>query len=222
MSGPATGREHTVAESSAARRTVGILIFEGVEVLDVCGPFEVFATTADVSSDGDRGDERPFDVITIAQTAGLVTCTGGLLVQPNATIADHPPLDILVVPGGRGTRREQTNDVLLDWIADRSRTVELTTSVCTGAFLLAARGLLDGRRATTHWAGIDHLRRLAPATTVLDDRRVVDEGAVVTSAGVSAGIDMALHVVARLHGDDVATATARNMEYLGDWRGASA
>ena len=211
-----------MAQSSAARRTVGILIFEGIEVLDFCGPFEAFATSVALSGEGARSDDRLFDVITIAQTAGLVTCTGGLLVQPNATIAGHPPLDIPVVSGGRGTRRERTNDVLLDWIATQARTAEVTTSVCTGAFLLAARGLLDGRRATTHWGGIDHLRRLAPAVTVLDDQRVVDEGAVVTSAGVSAGIDMALHVVSRLHGEPVGAATARNMEYLGDWRGASA
>ena len=206
--------------SPTRHRTVGILIFEGVEVLDFCGPFEVFATTALPAADGSRGD-RPFDVMAIAETAGLVECTGGLLIQPNATIADHPPLDILVVPGGRGTRREQANAVLLDWVAGQCRQTELTTSVCTGAFLLANRGLLDGRRATTHWASIDRLRQAAPAVTVLDDLRVVDEGEIVTSAGISAGIDMALHVVARLHGAEVAAATARNMEYLGDWQGAA-
>ncbi len=207
-----------MAQPATTKRTVGILIFEGVEVLDFCGPFEVFATTAPLAGDGARGEDRLFDVITIAQTDEVVHCTGGLLVQPNATIDDHPSLDILVVPGGRGTRREQTNPVLLDWIAAQSCMIELTTSVCTGAFLLAARGLLDGRRATTHWASIDRLRESASAVTVLDDLRVVDEGAVVTSAGVSAGIDMALHVVARLHGPAVANTTARNMEYLGDWR----
>ncbi len=207
-----------MADSPTTRRTVGILIFEGVEVLDFCGPFEAFATTAPLATDGTRGDDRLFDVLTVAQTAGIVSCTGGLLVQPNATITDHPPLDILVVPGGRGTRREQTNPVLLDWIAAQNQSVELMTSVCTGAFLLAARGILDGRRATTHWASIDRLRQAAPAATVLDDRRFVDEGRVVTSAGVSAGIDMALHVIARLHGSEVATATARNMEYDGTWQ----
>ena len=205
-----------MVQPATTKRTVGILIFEGVEVLDFCGPFEVFATTAPLAAGGERGDDRLFDVITIAQTAEVVLCTGGLLVQPSATTGDHPPLDILVVPGGRGTRREQSNPALLDWIAAQSRMVELTTSVCTGAFLLAARGILDGRRATTHWVSINRLRESAPAVTVLDDRRVVDEGAVVTSAGVSAGIDMALHVVARLHGPEVAT--ARNMEYVGDWR----
>ncbi len=207
-----------MVQPATTKRTVGILIFEGVEVLDFCGPFEVFATTAPLAAGGERGDDRLFDVITIAQTAEVVHCTGGLLVHPSATTGDHPPLDILIVPGGRGTRREQSNPALLDWIAAQSRMIELTTSVCTGAFLLAARGILDGRRATTHWVSINRLRESAPAVTVLDDRRVVDEGAVVTSAGVSAGIDMALHVVARLHGPEVATATARNMEYVGDWR----
>ncbi len=204
-----------MAATPTTKRTVGILIFDGVEVLDLCGPFEVFATTAPPADNGTRWEDRLFDAITIAQTAGIVVCTGGLLVQPNATIDDHPPLDILVVRGGRGTRREQTNPVLLDWIAGQNQRVELMTSVCTGAFLLAARGILDGGRATTHWASIDRLREVAPAVTVLDDLRVVDEGRIVTSAGVSVGIDMALHVVARLHGPQVAIATARNIEYLG-------
>lgn len=117
--------------------------------------------------------------------------------------------------GGQGTRREQGNDRLLDWIAARSRQTELTTSVCTGAFLLAERGLLDQCRATTHWASVDWMRGQYPAVTMLDRVRVVDEGAVITAAGISAGIDMALHVVARLHGLDTAAWTARRMEY--DW-----
>ena len=160
-------------------------------------------------------------MVTIAERPELVSCVGGLLVQPAATIADHPPLDILVVPGGRGTRREMTNQTVLDWVARQRQQVELTTSVCTGAFLRAGVGALDGIPATTHWASIDELRELAPAATIHDDRRVIDTGAVVTFAGVSAGIDMALHPVARLHGPDVATASARNMEYLGDWQTAA-
>jgi transcriptional regulator GlxA family with amidase domain len=144
-----------------------------------------------------------------------VRCRGGLLVQPHHTIDDHPLLDILVVPGGWGTRREVHNTRLLDWIAAQDRQTRLTTSVCTGAFLLAARGLLDGREATTHWASIDRLRQTHPAVQVRDDRRWVDAGRIITSAGVSAGIDMALHVVARLLGEDVARETARRMEYEG-------
>jgi transcriptional regulator GlxA family with amidase domain len=199
----------------AQPRNVGILIFPDVEILDFCGPFEVFAS-ASLPAETEGGPEtRLFAVFTVAERSELVACRGGLLVQPNHTLADHPPLDLVVVPGGFGTRREQENPVVLDWIARQRRSGALTTSVCTGAFLLGAAGLLDGRRATTHWTTIDGLRANHPTTEVLADARVVDEGEIITSAGVSAGIDMALHVVRRLHGDEVARRTARDMEY--DW-----
>ncbi len=202
-----------------SHQTVGILIFDDVEVLDFCGPFEVFAMARAPSEAADATEERAplFHPLTIAERPEIVRCRGGLLVQPHHTIHDHPPLDILVVPGGQGTRRERTNRTLLDWIAAQDRQTALTTSVCTGAFLLAANGLLDGLRATTHWASIGWLRDYHPAIDVRDDLRVVDEGRVVTSAGVSAGIDMALHLVGRLHGPSVAAETARRMEY--DWAG---
>lgn len=193
-------------------QTVGILIFDEVEVLDFCGPFEVFAS-ASAPGDSARDDRRLFSVITIAEEQRTIRCRGGLLVQPHHTIADHPPLDILVVPGGFGTRREITNPTILNWIAAQDKTTSLTTSVCTGAFLLAENHLLDGKRATTHWGSIDWLREHYPAINVLDDTRVVDEGHIITSAGVSAGIDMALHVIARLHGQSIADETARGMEY---------
>ena len=196
-------------------RTVGILIFPDVEILDFCGPFEVFAS-ATLPAGTDGGPEtRLFEVFTVAERSEIITCRGGLLVQPNHTLDDHPPLDLIVIPGGHGTRRAQENPVILDWIARQRRTGALTTSVCTGAFLLGAAGLLDGLRATTHWTTIDGLRTRLPKTDVLDDARVVDEGEIITSAGVSAGIDMALHVVRRLHGDEVARRTARDMEYDG-------
>jgi transcriptional regulator GlxA family with amidase domain len=197
----------------AQPRNVGILIFPDVEVLDFCGPFEVFASTSlPPQIDGDP-ETRLFEVFTIAERAELVACRGGLLVQPNHTLDDHPPLDLVVIPGGYGTLREQENPVILDWITRQRRTGALTTSVCTGAFLLGAAGLLDGLRATTHWTTIDGLRTHLPATDVLADVRIVDEGEIITSAGVSAGIDMALHVVRRLHGAEVARRTARDMEY---------
>jgi transcriptional regulator GlxA family with amidase domain len=200
----------------AQPRNVGILIFPDVEILDFCGPFEVFAS-ASLPAETEGGPEtRLFAVFTVAERSELVACRGGLLVQPNHTLADHPPLDLVVVPGGFGTRREQENPVVLDWIARQRRSGALTTSVCTGAFLLGAAGLLDGRRATTHWTTIDGLRANHPTTEVLADARVVDEGEIITSAGVSAGIDMALHVVRRLHGDEIAQRTARDMEYEGD------
>jgi transcriptional regulator GlxA family with amidase domain len=199
----------------AEPRNVGILIFPDVEILDFCGPFEVFAS-ATLPAETDGGPEmRLFEVFTVAERPEIVACRGGLLVQPNHTLDDHPPLDVVVIPGGYGTRREQENPVVLDWIAGQRRAGTLTTSVCTGAFLLGAAGLLDGLRATTHWTTIEGLRGRLPATDVLADVRVVDEGQIITSAGVSAGIDMALHVVRRLHGDEVARRTARDMEYDG-------
>jgi transcriptional regulator GlxA family with amidase domain len=207
------GRKGSGTMVSVAPRTVGILIFPDVEILDFCGPFEVFAS-ATLPSEADGADEtRLFNVFTIAERPDVVTCRGGLLVRPNYTLADHPPLDLTVIPGGYGTRREQENPVVLDWIARQRQKGALTTSVCTGAFLLGAAGLLDGLRATTHWATIDGLRTRQPETSVLADSRIVDEGEIVTSAGVSAGIDMALHIVRRLHGDEVARRTARDMEY---------
>ncbi len=199
--------------------TVGILVFDDVEVLDFCGPFEVFATTGQPPGQADTAG--PFRVCLLAERTGLVRCRGGLRVQPDYTLADHPPLDILVVPGGWGTRREVGNGPLLDWIATQDRQTALTFSVCTGAFLLGARGLLDGRPATTHWASIDRLRQTHPAVDVRDDVRFVDSGHIVTSAGVSAGIDAALYVVSRFLGADVARDTARRMEYEGQWLPAS-
>ncbi len=190
-------------------RTAGILIFDDVEVLDFCGPFEVFSVARLAA-----GESEPvFTVLTIAEEDRLIRCRGGLLVQPHHTVDQHPPLDILVVPGGPGTRRERLNSRLLDWIAGQDRRTELTSSVCTGAFLLAECGLLDGRQATTHWASVDWMASNYPRIEVLAAARVVDAGRVVTSAGVSAGIDMALHIVARFYGADTASATARTMEY---------
>jgi transcriptional regulator GlxA family with amidase domain len=190
-------------------RTVGILIFPEVEILDFCGPFEVF------SSARSEAGEKVFNALTVAETDALVSCRGGLLVQPNVTFATAPTFDIILAPGGYGTDVQQENPVVLDWLRQQRTTAELTTRVCTGAFLLGAAGLLDGLRATRHWSTIDRLREFVPAATVLDDERVVDQGEIITSAGVSAGIDMALHVVRRLHGDAAAVNTARDMEY--DW-----
>ena len=194
---------------------VGVLIFDEVEVLDFCGPFEVFSTAL-VESEGDREERRLFNAVIIAEEDRLIRCRGGLLVQPHFTLNNHPPLAITVIPGGFGTRQQRTNQPVLDWIAAQSKTA-LTTSVCTGAFLLAANGMLAGKQATTHWASIDWMRANHPEVETLDDQRVVDQGQIITSAGVSAGIDMALYVVERLHGRAIAENTARGMEY--DWKG---
>ena len=194
------------------RRRVGILVFPEVEVLDFCGPFEVFSVTR-LDEARRREDPSPFEVLLVAEQEGVVTATGGLRVVPDVTIETCPPLDVLVVPGGWGTRREITNQALIAWIHERGKHVETLTSVCTGSMLLGHAGLLDGRRATTHWRALDWMRQSLPAVTVEDRLHVVEDGDIVTSAGISAGIDMALRVVARYHGEAVARATAANMEY---------
>jgi transcriptional regulator GlxA family with amidase domain len=193
-------------------RRVGILIFPDVEVLDFCGPFEVFSTTR-LDEARRREEPSPYEVALVAERPDIVVATGGLKVLPDRTLEDGPDLDVLVVPGGWGTRREMQNDRLLAWIVGHSRRVGTLASVCTGALLLGRAGLLDGRRATTHWRALDLLRESAPTATVVADERVVADGDVITSAGISAGIDLALRVVARHHGEAVARATARHMEY---------
>jgi transcriptional regulator GlxA family with amidase domain len=194
------------------RRKVGILIFPEVEVLDFCGPFEVFSVTR-LDENRRREEPSPYEVILVAQRTGVVVATGGLKVVPDHTPDDCPPLDVLTVPGGWGTRREMANDRLIAWLRERAAQVTLLTSVCTGSLLLGRAGVLDGKRATTHWRVLEEMRALFPAVDVIDDQHVVEEGEVITSAGISAGIDMALRVVARHHGEAVARATARYMEY---------
>jgi transcriptional regulator GlxA family with amidase domain len=194
------------------RKRVGILVFPNVEVLDFCGPFEVFSI-ARLNEARRREEPSPFEVVLVAERAGVVTATGGLKVVPDWTIDECPPLDVLVVPGGYGTRTEISNERLVAWIAERGRGVETLTSVCTGSMLLGRAGLLDDRRATTHWRSLDWMRETFPDVEVVADEHVVSDGRVLTSAGVSAGIDMALLVVARYCGEAVARETARAMEY---------
>ena len=197
---------------TARRLQVGILIFPEVEVLDFCGPFEVFSVTR-VDDARRREEPSPFDVRLIAETRDVVRATGGLKVTPDCTLAECPPLDVLVVPGGWGTRRGFEDPRLIAWIAERGATVPTLTAVCTGSMLLGKAGLLDGRRATTHWRSLGWMRESFPRVTVVEDRHVVEDGHVVTSAGISAGIDMALTVVTRLLGENIGRETARQMEY---------
>lgn len=197
-----------------APRNVAILIFDDVEVLDFCGPFEVFAVTG-----RDRAP-RPFAVYTVAAAPEPVTARGGLSVNPACAFDDCPRPDVLVVPGGWGTRRVMNDAATVGWVAARAGEAEVVLSVCTGALVLGRAGLLDGREATTHPTQFDLLAQTAPAARVVrGGRRVVDAGKVVTSGGISAGIDAALHVVARLCGRQEAAETARYMEYR--WDGAT-
>jgi transcriptional regulator GlxA family with amidase domain len=191
------------------RRTVAILIFEDVELLDFAGPYEVFSA---VSRQPDR-IERLLEVFTVAESIDPITCRNGLVVQPAYTLATCPPFEVLVVPGGQGTRTAVSRVELIDWIKERKKTVELITSVCTGSFLLAKAGMLNEKPATTHWGSIERMRKSYPRVEVREDVRWVEVGDIVTSAGVSAGIDMALHVVTRLYGEEISRRTARWIEY---------
>ena len=194
------------------RKRVGILIFDDVEVLDFCGPFEVFSVAR--LDEARRLQERsPFEVLLVAETPDLVTASGGMRVLPDVGFEDCPELDILVVPGGMGARREMANEVLLGFLQAQAGTAEIVASVCTGSLLLGKAGLLEGRRATTHWASLDLLRQLFPGIQVDASAHVVDEGRILTSAGISAGIDLALRIVARCCGEEVARAAAHRMEY---------
>ncbi len=194
------------------RLCVGILVFPDVEVLDFSGPFEVFSVTR-LNEERRREEPSPFKVKLIAELLAPIEASGGLRVLPDYDLDNCPPLDVLVVPGGWGTRKEINNERLIRWIAARGKEVETLTSVCTGALLLARAGLLDGLRATTHWRSLDWMRESFPAVTVEIKLHVVEDGRVFTSAGISAGIDMSLRVVARYYGEAVGRATARHMEY---------
>jgi transcriptional regulator GlxA family with amidase domain len=186
-------------------RNLAILVHDDVEVLDFCGPFEAFGVT------GEAG-QAYFNVFTVAEEARTVRANTGMLIQPNHTIGDCPPLNMLLIPGGR-TGVVLDNPRLMAWIAEQEKQVEHLVSVCTGAMVLATLGLLDGLEATTHYGSYDRLQEAAPNAVVRRDVRVADNGHIVTGAGVSAGIDLALHMIARLYGMQEADDVAQYMMY---------
>lgn len=196
------------------RWNVGILLFDDVEVLDFAGPFEVFSRTRLQAGPASRRSEdtAPFRVFTVARSLDPVVATGGLRVLPDHDFAATPPIDLLVVPGGLGTRALLDDSATLGWIGATAARARQVASVCTGSLLLARAGLLAGRRATTHWGALDLLDSLGAGVRVERDARVVDDG-VVTSAGVAAGIDMAFYLVESRFGREVADETARYIEY---------
>jgi transcriptional regulator GlxA family with amidase domain len=191
---------------------VGILIFDQVEVLDVAGPFEVFSVTR--LNEKSRWEESsPFQLLLVSETLRQVLAIGGLRFTADVSIDNCPNLDLLIVPGGRGTRKEVKNDTLLRWIADTSAKTKITASVCTGSSLLGRAGLLNGRESTTHWRAFDFLQEAAPKTKIREDVLFTLTEPIFTSAGVSAGIDLALRIVSHFFGSGVGKATARHMEY---------
>jgi transcriptional regulator GlxA family with amidase domain len=196
----------------AMTRNVGIYLYDQVEVLDFAGPFEVFHTASRVWLREHPDEETPFIVFTVSAEDRPVRARGELQVTPHYTFDNHPRLDVLIIPGGV-TGAEQERPEVREWIQQQAAGTEVLASVCTGAFLLAEAGLLEGRPVTTHWEDIQPLRDSFPGLEVVEDERFVDTGDIVTSAGISAGIDMSLYLVARLMDGDLAHKTARQMDY---------
>jgi len=185
---------------------IGILLFEDAEELDFAGPWEVFKMARE-------SKPAEFELLLVAESPAPVRCRGGMRVLPDVTTADCPKLDVILIPGGQGTRQAVENKPLLEWIARISGTCQWVTSVCTGAMLLTAAGPARGKRVTTHWAYVETLRGRKEAAEVVADARYVQDGNVVTAAGVSAGIDMALWLIGQWHGPDFARQVQRFMEY---------
>ena len=193
---------------------VGIFIFDEVEVLDFAGPFEVFSRTRLLKGAESRrsNDSAPFNPFTVSIDKKSLTATGGLKIIADYTFNNFPKIDILIVPGGYGTRTLLNNEILLKWIKAVSDKANITASVCTGSLLLAKAGLLEGKRATTHWGAIEALKSISKDIQVITERRVVNDE-IITSAGVSSGIDMAFMIVETLYGEEVSSDTAKYIEF---------
>jgi len=184
---------------------IGIYIYDHAEVLDFSGPFEVFSTAKRLS-------ENHWNVFLIGERPSLITARGGFEVGPHYCINSHPKLDVLIVVGG--IHHEQLNNTsVIRWVHQQTRLVQITASVCTGAFILAETGILDGKTVTTHWEDIAELRKTYPKLDVESERRWIEDGNVVTSGGISTGIDMSLYLVSKMASQEVANLTAKQMEY---------
>ncbi|WP_373081414.1 DJ-1/PfpI family protein [Zhongshania sp.] len=188
---------------------IGIYVYPNAEVLDFAGPFEVFSTANRLGEQKDA-----VNVFLVSEKPGPLLARGGLQIIPHYSFADHPTIDVLIVVGGIHDE-EMGKASVLAWIAAQSSRSEITASVCTGVFLLAGAGVVTDQRVTTHWQDMDDLKKQFPALQVCEGVRWIDCGAVVSSAGISAGIDMSLHLVARLRSPDLARKTAKQMEF--DW-----
>jgi len=196
---------------------VAIYLYPDVEVLDFAGPFEVFTTATRMHARREPNAEPLFATCTVARSTAPVRARAGLVVLPDHALEAAPPIDVLLIPGGV-VDAELADPALMDWIVQTSRSARITASICTGSFLLAKAGLLDGRRATTHWEDLADLQAAFPAVDVIGGVRWVDEGPILTAAGIAAGIDLALHLCARLASPELARITARQMDvpYRGD------
>ncbi|HEX3048220.1 MAG TPA: DJ-1/PfpI family protein [Bacillota bacterium] len=189
---------------------VGIFLFHQVELLDFAGPYEVFSVTAELNN------YQLFQVFTITEDGGGIQTVNGLTVSPDYSFENHPPIDILIIPGGVGTKDEMNKPRVLDWLMKNYKSSKSTLSVCSGARLLGRLGLLDRVESITHHEVIPHLQEIAPQTIINRQRRFIDNGKIMTSAGISAGIDLSLYVVEKLYGEAIKNKTVLYMEY-GEW-----
>ena len=192
-------------------RNVGIYLFNNVELLDFAGPYEVFSVTSELNN------YEIFRVFTVTEDGGPVKSVNGLKIIPDCSIKDHPQIDILIIPGGDGTKAVINNSVVLDWIRKVYEKTEIMMSVCSGARIPGVLGLIDNLESTTHHEVFGDLRRIAPLTIINEEKRFIDNGRIMTSGGISAGIDLSLHIVKKLCGKSIADKTIRYMEY-GDWK----
>lgn len=190
--------------------SVGIFLFDDIELLDFAGPLEVYSVTGQLSED-------TFHAFTVTQDSKAIRSVNGLTVVSDYGFSNHPPIDVFVIPGGVGTKAEMGKSEVLEWIAKTHKTANITMSVCSGARLLGKLGLLDGRECTTHHEVAEHLGEIAPSAMINLDKRFVGDDRLYTSAGISAGIDLSLHIVEKLFGNDVMRKTVAYMEY-GDWK----
>ncbi len=191
---------------------VGIYLYNEIEVLDFAGPFEVFSTASRVNSRMEPGSDELFNVFTVAEDTKPIFTRGGLQVIPNYNIKNNPEMNILIIPGGIVSDNLDNKNVI-SWIKTSSDIADITASVCTGSFLLAKSGLLKSKCATTHWEDIDDLHSMFPDIKIKKNVRWVDQGSVVTAAGISAGIDMSLHLISRAANENLAIRTAKQMEF---------
>lgn len=193
---------------------VGIYLYNEIEVLDFAGPFEVFSTASRVNARLSPESNSLFNVFTVAEDQNPVIARGGLQIIPKYSISSHPEINVLIIPGGIVTD-ELVKDYIVFWILKCSKIADITASVCTGAFLLAKAGLLKSKRAITHWEDIEDLISMFPDIKIQKNVRWVDEGSIVTAAGISAGIDVSLHLISRIASENLAVLTAKQMEF--DW-----
>lgn len=189
------------------KRTIAILLFDDVEVLDFAGPFEVFSAT------NEKSGYSFMNIYTVAAEKRAIIAKNGLSVNPDYGLAEAPKPDLLIIPGGDGSRKVLQQPDVISWIIENAKTAEKVMSVCSGALLLAKAGLLDGLKATTHFEVLETLAEVGPKIEILKDVRFTDNGKILTSAGVSAGIDMSLYVIGLLYGKETARITAKYIEY---------